>query len=244
MPADAADKTASQAYKAADKGAAGKTSDKTWLIDQQDQVGGVHTIYASTKGIRIESKQSKVVIVASPPTWKVATYSDPKRMYFDCPAEKFVNILSKPIAVLYGVNLTVIPLKKSKVVTKCGAEAVAYDTPFNLGIKEFWNTPVNEIGTHRLPMTAHAEFAESLKLPEPEGTILIRLYGVPKEPGLPLVFEYRDQDKDLHRHLKTFTVKEIKVDESKFKVPAGYQRVSTAEEVVRAVDTEDVQNLF
>ncbi len=223
---------------------AANAADKAWQIDQEDRLGGERSIYASSRGLRIESKQSRVTIVSSPPEWKVATCSDTKKIYCDCPVDKFVNMLSKPIAVVYGVNLAGIPLKKKGAGTKCGVATVVYDTPFALGIKEFWNSTPSQDGSHRLPLNAHAEFVESFKLPDAESSIMSRLLGLPKEPGLPLVFEYRDQDKDLKRYLKSFSVREISIDDSKFKVPTGYKRVPTVQEVMRAVDNEDVQNLF
>jgi hypothetical protein len=248
-PSQAVDPTKDSAKKplvAARKetGSSGAARGKGWMLVQNDKVSGDRAVYLSSKGIRIENKQSHTVIVATPPTWRVATVSDSKRVFYECPVERFDNPLSRPIAVVYGVNLSLIPLKKKSVVTRFGVTATLYESPTRLKSKEFWNTPLEEKGSHRLPSSAIAEFTEALHLPEPETMVMLRTYGLPKVAGIPLSFQYSDQDNDVHKFLRTFSMQPVDVADDMFKVPAGYKHVVNPEQVTRASENDGIENLF
>ena len=214
------------------------------MLEQTDKVSGDRTVYLSPKGIRIVNKQSHTTIVASAPSWRVATFSDSKKVYYECPIDKFDNPLSKPIAVVYGVNLSVIPLSKKSVVTKFGVATNLCESPTKLKSKEFWNTPLSDTGAHRLPSVGTGEYTEALHLPDQETMILLRAYGLPKQSGIPLRFEYLDQDNDLHKFLRTYSMQATDVTDDLFKVPAGYKQVPRVEQVTRVSENDGVENLF
>ncbi|HEY9684183.1 MAG TPA: hypothetical protein V6C86_21570 [Oculatellaceae cyanobacterium] len=224
--------------------AVGSPKSKGWLLEQTDRVDGDRTVYLSPKGIRIVNKQSRTAIVACPPQWRVSTISDSKKVYFECTLDKFDNPLSKPIAVVYGVNLALIPMKKKSVATRFGVSANIYESPTRLKSKEFWNTPLDEKGAHRLPSSGLGEFTDDFHLPEPETLILLRTYGLPKEPGIPLSFQYSDQDNDVHKFMHTYSLQPTEVADDLFKVPAGYKKVAHPEQVTRTSENDGVEALF
>ena len=224
--------------------ASSEASARGWLIYQEDRVAGPRTIFISAKGIRIETKADQSIIVSKPPKWNVVTYSDRNKCYYECAAGKFENILSRPIATFFGLNIAALPLKAVGPVTKCGVLAVDYQSTGDYG-SQFWKRDVASADARRLPLTASAIFTDSLHVPEQEGALLVRLYNIPKLAGIPLVFSYRDQDKTFHWHIRTFSIKAIDDADMSFEKPSSYKKATTPTDVVRGAENDDVlKNLF
>ena len=219
-------------------------ADQGWLIDQEDRINGPRTIYLSKRGIRIESKSDQSIVVSRPPTWTVITFSNQSKKYFECPADKFVNSLSKPIAVWWGMNLATLPMKVGPVVTKYGVPVTSYESSIVYDSK-FWNRDVNDKNSRRLPLSAAAFYTDTFKVPAQEADVLTRLSNIPALGGVPLMFSYKDQDKDFHFEVRTFTVKSVDVTKVGFVQPAGFKRVSSAREALKRDDRDDaLKELF
>jgi hypothetical protein len=219
-------------------------AEQGWLIEQDDKVNGPRTIYLSRQGIRIELKSGKSFVVSRPPTWNVVSYSDQTKKYFECPVDKFVNGLSKPIAAIWGVNLAVLPLKPVASVTKYGIVATSYESEI-IYDEKFWKRDLKDRNARRLPLSVSAIYTDALKIPPAEASVLTRLSNIPAPGGVPLVFTYKDQDGDAHLEVRTFAIKSVDVSKVIFDKPAGYTRVSKQGDVLRAVENdEDLKNLF
>jgi hypothetical protein len=215
-----------------------------WIIDQEDRVNGPRIIYMAKRGIRIESKSDRSIIVSRPPAWTVVTFSNQSKKYFECPVDKFVNSLSKPIAVMWGLNLAGLPIIAGPPVTKCGVPAISYESSMVYDGK-FWNRDIKDKSARRLPSSASAIYTDALKMPAAEATVLTRLSSIPAPGGVPLMFSYKDQDKDFHWEVRTFTIKSADVSNIIFEQPASYKRASSAGEVLRATDNDEaLKNLF
>jgi hypothetical protein len=219
-------------------------ADQGWIIDQEDRVNGPRTLYLSKRGIRVESKSDQSIVVSRPPAWTVITFSNQSKKFFECPADKFVNSLSKPIAVWWGINLATLPMKVGPVVNKYGVPVTSYESAVVYDAK-FWNRDVTDKNSRRLPLSAAAFYTDTFKVPAQEANVLTRLSNIPALGGVPLMFSYKDQDKDFHFEVRTFTVKSIDVTKVSFEQPAGYKRASSAREALKRDDRDDaLKELF
>jgi hypothetical protein len=82
-------------------------------------------------------------------------------------------------------------------------------------------------------------------MPAQEANVLTRLSNIPALGGVPLMFSYKDQDKDFHFEVRTFTVKSIDVSKISFEPPAGFKRVSSARDALKRDDGDDaLKELF
>jgi hypothetical protein len=219
-------------------------AEQGWIIDQDDRVCGPRIVYLSKRGIRIESKSNHSVVVSQPPSWNVVSFSDQTKKYFECPADKYVNVLSQPIAAIWGMNLAMLPLKVGSPVTKCGVAATNYESSVAYDEK-FWKRDLKDKNSRRLPLSASAIYTDALNMPAPESAVLTRLSNIPAPGGVPLMFMYKDQDRDVHLEVRTFSIKSADLSKILFQQPANYKRVSKPGDALRAVENDDeLRNLF
>jgi hypothetical protein len=142
------------------------------------------------------------------------------------------------------MNLATLPMKAGPVVTKYGVPVTSYQSSIVYDSK-FWNRDVTDKNSRRLPLSAAAFYTDTFKVPEQEANVLTRLSNIPNLGGVPLMFSYKDQDKDFHFEVRTFTVKSIDVTRVAFEQPAGFKLVSSAREALKTDDRDDaLKELF
>ncbi len=80
---------------------------------------------------------------------------------------------------------------------------------------------------------------DQFKLDPHIGTALVRFYGTPVMPGVPVFIEMTDLGYDKTYYLQTSHIKKAKVSDSTFALPPSYKRVARHEEVYVNQSTND-----
>jgi hypothetical protein len=217
------------------------TADNSWILTQKSHLVGTVKVYITDKGVKASLLESGKNISSMAPFREVCIYSLKTKKVHRLPFEKYRGQFGKEIALLTGTSPSEIPLQKIGATKILGVEAEQFKNTANYAA---YQKAIYKNGTISNSSAKTAEYTatQTITAVPQIGTLLARMYVVPRLKGVPLEFRIHDMNDDGRVYLTTSSIVRSPVSESEFSIPAGLKAVQTPEEVsVRDNDDEGMQ---
>jgi hypothetical protein len=211
---------------------AAEGSENGWQLLQQSQVYGPSlTLTVSPLGFKWTNEQSHLTVSSAPPDWKVFVYNDKINAVYSTPMDKFHGVAGGSFSFVSEqilVNPTLID----------GGQGSAFGWKVR-----FYKIP--SPGQPRLTSEYRNRVDKGLyalaqcPVPEQIGELVARCYNLPVATGVPIRFDYLNDQGHREILLSTTSVKAIKTSSSTFMPPKGMKVAKSDREVVIDRDGKD-----
>ncbi len=207
-----------------------------WELSQNSQVYGPKvTLTISPQGFKWFNQQTHLTIVSAAPEWKVSVYSDKTNALYSTPMDKF-----------HGVANGSFSFVAQQIVTNTNLVNDGQGKAFDWKV-QFYKVPETEQpselhdGDFRNRIDKGTYAVALCPVPKQVSDLVGRCYNLPAAPGIPLRFDYVNDENHKEVLLRTISVKTIKVTPATFTPPRGLRVVKTDREVV--LDSEGKEGM-
>jgi hypothetical protein len=199
------------------------------LIQRCQALGSAEVMYCPS-AVRIVTKQTGCIILASAPSWAVTIYNPQNHACFRClRSGEFADQYFGAAGMLYKAKFNELRSSAAENISLLGAPAthITYKSTAKFG------KAARKVMRKEL-LASSAEFwvGKDKLVPPPAAALLEDLYRLPKENGVPLRFDWLDAKEHSHLRLTTAVFKAVDCDRAMCELPKGLRLVKKAAEVV------------
>lgn len=209
-----------------------------WVLKQNSQLAGRHTICVSNTAVRIENLEHAYVILLRAPDWKLVMYNTRSKKVCTKNSKDFAGTLAFGSGMMgEGGYLQSLPLRKNPTAgTFKGLSALHYTTG-KFQVPEPAKRQRSPIGAVSIFSATDLESADywiwnNDPAAAQAGSILQKIYRLPLRAGLPLNLVYTDIAGKKTSELDTLSINKSKLPDDKFAPPKGLIAVKSEDEVV------------
>jgi len=194
------------------------------------QVVGTLVVYLTPTGIKIAVKKLGLKVMATGPEWKVLLSNDLNKVFYECPLQQFRSFANKDEALVSGNLYESLPFVKDTRVQMLHLDAIKYKTPLSLAVraKAEHKEGLTDNGAVQ---SAYYCLADKLPVPQQEGLIMEKFYGLTVIKGVPLEFRYVNLVDEHRSRLYSSLCQGRAIPLSEFARPNGYRAVKSMQEV-------------
>lgn len=201
------------------------------VLKQKSKLAGDAEVTLTAHGLKVKFERTSMVLISKAPKWDVSAYNLSTHTTYSCPIQKFCGFNRIGFAVAVGFYTVNVPVCKTAASERyANIDTIVYETSPTY-VKEIKENLKREGKIQGYIKSARVLTAKGWNLPEQEGLILSRLYGLSEVKEPPLRFNTVDCDGDKKEGLATDSIEKIQTTQSDFNEPVGYRRVSSFETV-------------
>lgn len=204
---------------------------------------GDSDVYLTKSSLLLKTEKSHLNFVCQAPFREVTVYSTYSGKIVKVPVN-FKNPFSSARALLAGIDLSGVPMDESGAATVCQKTCQVFKS------KPAWTKEQKEKRLKKEceagePVEVRAEYLKSDCEPA-----LLRLvahiYGVPEKELLPVSLSYKEADGTAIdvKHVRTFKIESVPVQETIFQVPGGLRTVKNMNEVIQDASADGAMEMM
>jgi hypothetical protein len=221
------------------------TEQDGWTMKQTSTLMGDMTVIVSPRGLMATSTKQGLSLLFTSPFKEVVLFSDRTKKYCVEPFDQFRCTAARTMTVLNNGLISDIPVFKKSDRMYAGVSAHIFESTSQYAQRQLARYKAREV-PGRAAMFAVCICTDDFKLDPHIGTALVRFYGTPVMPGMPVYIEITDLGNDKIDYLATSHIKKAKISDSTFALPVTYKKVARHEEVYvnqRTSDELELMNL-
>jgi hypothetical protein len=205
--------------------------EKGWILKQKTGMMGEHTLYVSSKGIRVDSKETDYVILLKPPAWRVILFNRKTKTVYEVDADLWQGRLAFGVAGLASAGrFDGLSRRDAGVCQDSGVKARRI-----LMMSTHPTVVIRSDGTKQLDgqLVRSCEYfvAADMPIPAKAAHVVQRFYKIPLADGIPLHLTFVNEYGGRKPELETRECRTEVLPASIFANPEGYQRVKRDSDV-------------
>jgi len=217
-----------------------------YVLKQDCKTTGPQTITVTARGVRCEALRSHLILLCTPPDWRVLVYNPQTKLSFVTPFKRFTGYLQRQMVLFSNTSYFDKPVVLKSRQPLLGFQGILYTEPPGYTAKRLAGYQRRMV-TGGEPAVIRYKTLALPGLPVEEDSILGRYYGVPEKSGLPVSYDFVSVSEEKRNFLKTAMVTKQKVDEALFKPPPGLTVSKNVEDVFvdgRAEGSDELIEMF
>jgi hypothetical protein len=200
-----------------------------WILEQTSPDSGTHTVYVSTSAVKIVNAESSVVILLKKPNWDVTVFNQKAKTIFQGPLANWHGYRGVAEHAFFAARFSGLVKTGEKPKQLNGLNCIEQQYESNVASVPAGSRNVDIRIMH---VTSETQF----HLPPAVCKVVSQEYYLPPTAGLPLLASYVSATKTNHAELRLTGCEKLAYKASDFVAPAGYTKVLSADQVMKAKD--------
>jgi len=202
------------------------------------QLIGDISVTSCSNGIKVINHKKGMSMLTKSPFNEITLFSDHTKKYCLIPFDNFRCPLNRTLSALNNGLLSDTPIEPKSDKTYLQQKVQVFESPQSFAVKQIRRFKVRDI-PGRAAKNLIAYCSKDLNQDPHVGLALEHFLGLPHMPGMPLFVEFIDMADDRNFCLKTLKLTKLTVSDNSFKLPASFQKVARAEEIMINEDNSD-----
>jgi hypothetical protein len=195
-----------------------------WLLEQTSEISGKQEILWKTDAVRVSFEKNGLIMITKAPDWKVDIFSPYTKRYCQYTFEQFKNKFCQE-KQRHKANHVVLKGKKTQTI-------------IGLRVTQYLMAKAKKSGVVDWSDSSELWVTKQLTMPQKVSEVFAEMASLPKGLGVPLrVLRIRNNGLTV-RTINTLALHKTAINDSSFKMPTGYKRVSDELGVMLEEDAE------